>query len=47
MATAVEMDEEAKSRHDTIDAAMNAVYRGELGHPDTSEYVYDETTTSG
>jgi len=32
-------------RHDVADAAMDALYRGEVGQPFTSDYVYDETVT--
>ena len=33
------------SRHDVADDAVDAVYRGELGQPYTSDYVYDEAVT--
>jgi predicted nucleic acid-binding protein len=35
----------AATRHETADAAIDSVYRGELGQPYTSDYVYDETVT--
>jgi predicted nucleic acid-binding protein len=33
------------SRHEVADEAVDAIYRGELGQPFTSDYVYDETVT--
>jgi predicted nucleic acid-binding protein len=37
--------DEAATRHETADTAMDSVYQSELGQPYTSDYVYDETTT--
>jgi predicted nucleic acid-binding protein len=33
------------ARHDTADAALRAVYDGELGQPNVTDYVYDEAVT--
>jgi predicted nucleic acid-binding protein len=33
------------SRHEVADEAVDVVYRGELGQPYTSDYVYDEAVT--
>lgn len=37
--------DENASRHAAADDALDAVYRGELGTPLTSDYVYDEAVT--
>jgi predicted nucleic acid-binding protein len=37
--------DEGASRHESANQALNAAYRGKLGQPFTSDYVYDEGVT--